>query len=101
MIISKWNKNSTDINGHLSQRSINLLKRMSLLKRRGDDFEDEESIKIRIKSYLENKSVKQIREENPHIPYGVKIHLEIYKWLGLPNPEIKKTKKCPHCGGIL
>jgi len=33
--------------------------------------------------------------------YGWKTHVEIHKWLGLPEPQKRRPKICPHCGGKL
>ncbi len=33
--------------------------------------------------------------------YGWGTHIEVHKWLGLPEPQRTRPRMCPHCGGRL
>lgn len=46
---------------------------------------------------------KAHKEDRGPRKYGWKTHVEVHKWLGLPEPQQRSARQavCPHCGGSL
>lgn len=74
----------------LSTRAINICRGANLLNR-------EQILEAVKDGRLTTKGRPRYRN------YGWKTHVEIHKWLGLPEPikSHRQPVKCPHCGAIL